>query len=389
MAGIKDGSNGFKELLSPFLRQKIAETEELHGAGSQELHAITSQYFYDPREQSIDPRHNRRHYEAEMPLEFEGRPVLGLERLYRKSVAIEPTLVCAAHCRWCLRGLYPFTTLKEDDITHSTRYIGSSALRDDVDEVLVTGGDPLMSLPLLALTLGEIQRNAPNVKTVRVGSRVPFHDPRRINEDMISLFKRYPNFRFEIGVNAVHPIEFWPESTEALHKFQYAGIRIYNQHPILRGVNDNYETLCELYELLREHDVEAHYLFHAIPMKGTSHHRTTLKRAAELATMISSSGQFSGRSKPHFAVLSDIGKIVMYHGVVLEQNEDDNSVLLQSGFKLDERKKWNPSWNLPSSAHVDSEGFMRTWYLDAVEEDIESKPFNQNQENVISLKGAS
>jgi len=368
MAGVKKNSTEFKELISPFLRQKIAEAEERYGPDSKSVRAITNQYFYNPREKVIDRRHNRRHYESEMPLVFDGREVRGLERLYRRCILIEPTMVCAAHCRWCLRGLYPSTTLKEDDITHATRYIGSKENRDDVDEVLLTGGDPLMSLPLLAVTLSELSRNAPNVKTVRIGSRVPFQDPRRINADMISIFKRHSNFRFEIGVNVCHPVEFWPESTDVLHKLQDIGVLIYNQNPLLKGVNDDYETLVEFYDLLRINGVEAHYLFHAIPMRGVGHHRTSLVRGAKLASLVSSSGVFSGRAKPHYAVLSDIGKIVIYEGTILDRREEDNAVLLQSGYKLKERLKWNPAWTQPKSVEVDENGFMRTWYLDALEE---------------------
>ena len=392
MAGIKKHSDQFKELVSPYLRQKIAEAEETFGPNSRELHAITNQYFYDAREKIVDNRQNRRHYEAEMHPEFDGQPVLGIERLYRRTILIEPTLICAAHCRWCLRGFYPAKTMKEDDITHATRYIGSKELRDDVDEVLMTGGDPLMSLPLLALTLGELTRNAPNIKTVRIGSRVPFQDPRRINDDMISLFNRYSNFKFEIGVNVCHPIEFWPESVEVLHKLQNVGIRIYNQHPLLKGVNDDYETLNELYDLVRQNGVEGHYLFHAIPIRGAAHHRTTLMEGARLASLISSSGKFSGRTKPHYAVLSDIGKIVMYEGTILKRREEDNAVLLQSGYRLEERLKWNPNWVQPESVEVDENGFMRTWYLDAAKElenEIGQDTPDQGKKNVVFLNGTN
>ena len=163
--------------------------------------------------------------------------------------------------------------MKEDEIVHATRYIGSDGLRDDIDEVLITGGDPLMSQPLLALTLSELERNAPNVRTVRIGSRVIFLDTRRVIPYLMAIFARYPHFRFEIGVNVNHPVEFWPECTDALDRVRDGGIRLYNQHPLLKGVNDNLPTLIDLYGLLRDNCIEAHYLFHAIPLRGMSHHR--------------------------------------------------------------------------------------------------------------------
>ncbi|HEY9164300.1 MAG TPA: hypothetical protein VIN57_06790, partial [Magnetovibrio sp.] len=169
---------------------------------------------------------------------------------------------------------------------------------------------------------------------------------------------------FEVGVNVNHPIEFWPESIDAIHRLQDAGVQFYNQHPLLRGVNDDLNTLIDLYGLLREHAIEAHYLFHAIPLRGMSHHRTSLARGAQLASQLSSCGEFSGRAKPRFAVLSDIGKIVIYDGVVLDRRESDNAVLLQSAFRLEDRQRWVPSWQKPQSVEVDNQGFMRTWYID-------------------------
>jgi len=366
MAGTKNSN--FVELISPFLRKKIAEAEAAYGADSVEVQALTRQYIYDAREKQIHDNERRRHYESEVLVYFENRPIVGVERLYRRTILIEPTTVCAAHCRWCLRGQYPVKTMTEDEIVHATRYIGSDTMCEDINEVLITGGDPLMSQPLLALTLSELERNAPNVRTVRVGSRVIFQDPRRINPNMLDIFARYPEFRFEIGVNVNHPIEFWPESVDAIRKLQDIGIHFYNQHPLLKGVNDNLQTLADLYGLLREHSIEGHYLFHAIPLRGMSHHRTSLRKGLELVTKLSSCGEFSGRAKPKYAVLSDIGKIVIYDGVILAHRTEDNALLLQSGFKYADRMRWVPNWQMPPSVELDDNGLMRTWYVDGTDD---------------------
>lgn len=373
MAGNKSGE--FAEIISPFLRRKMAELIRSHGWDSIEVQAIARQYLRSPREDIILPQERRRHYESEMTIVFEDQQVHGIERLYRRTILIEPTTVCAAHCRWCLRGQYPVQTLKRDQITHATRYIGSRELAEDIDEVLITGGDPLMSLPLLGFTLSELTRNAPNIKRVRIGTRVLFQDPERVNDGMLEMFSRYPHFDFELGVNVNHPLEFWDESVEAIAKLQAQGIRFYNQHPLLRGVNDNVETLVGLYEQLRQNRIEAHYLFHAIPMRGMSHHRTSLARGAKLAARLSSCGHFSGRAKPRYAVLSDIGKIVIYDGVISDRREESGELLLNSGYKVQERQQWNPAWQPPPSVVVDNEGYMRTWYLDAQEdEDLDRNP---------------
>ena len=96
-------------------------------------------------------------------------------------------------------------------------------------------------------------------------------------------------------------------------------------------MNDNLQTLVELYGLMRRVGIEGHYLFHAIPLRGMSHHRTSLRKGLELATKLSSCGEFSGRAKPKYAVLSDIGKIVIYDGVIRGHRQEDNRAAVAVG----------------------------------------------------------
>ena len=147
---------------------------------------------------------------------------------------------------------------------------------------------------------------------------------------------------------------------------------------MLKHVNDDYETLVKLYSNLRDNDIEAHYLFHAIPMRGMSHHRTTLKKGYDLANAINSCGDFSGRAKPKYAVLSDIGKIVIYQDTIVDKRTRDNALLLKSGFSLKDRMKWNPSWKNPPSVELDSKGSMLVWYIDGTDKKIDYKILEQD-----------
>jgi lysine 2,3-aminomutase len=362
MAGTKI-KDSFKELISPFLKTKIEQIRQSKTEKSSDYLALTRQYIKNTLESAISENLEKpRHYQSDLKVYYDNRLVKGLERLYKTTVLIEPTTVCAAHCRWCLRGQYPVQTLTKEDITLATKWIGDVS---ELNEILITGGDPLMSLPLLDYTLKEIFNNSKNISVIRIASRVPFQDPDKINDRMINLLYNYKNhFKFELGTHINHPVEFWPESILSLKKLQSIGFRIYNQNPLLKGVNNDFGVLRDLYSLLRQNDIESHYLFHAIPLRGMAHHRTSILQGLNLINKLSSCGEFSGRSKPKFCVLSDIGKIVIYENSILDKKKTSNEVLLKSGFNFDDRQKWNPSWKLPDNAEIDKNGNMNVWYLD-------------------------
>jgi lysine 2,3-aminomutase len=364
MAGQRKGI--FREQISPFLKGKLNELENIYGLDSKEYQAIARQYVRSDLEGVIDvARGRRRHYEAEMHGEEQGLNLKGVERLYRRTVLLEPTTVCMAHCRWCLRGQYDIATLSPAEITAAMEYFAKDP---EIREILITGGDPLTAVPALGFVLDKIEEMAPNIEVVRIGSRVPMQDPSRVSDRLLESFGKSRRYRLEIGIHVCHPLEFWSESVAVIRKFLELGIRVYNQHPLLKGVNDSAEVLIELYDAMRRHNVEAHYLFHAIPMLGMDHHRTSLSKGLQLVSQLDSGGQFSGRAKPHYAAMTDIGKIVLYEGSILGRNEEDNTVLLKSGYRLEDRVRYNPSWKKPDSVDIDESGFMTVWYPDGTDE---------------------
>ena len=132
----------------------------------------------------------------------------------------------------------------------------------------------------------------------------------------------------------------------------------------MKGVNDDFKTLAELYTLLRDNDIENHYLFHAVPLRGMSHHRTSVDKGLELITALAAVENFSGRTKPKYCILSDIGKIVLYQDTIIKRDEKTNSILLKSGFNIEDRLKMGSILEKPDTVEIDKDGFMSVWYLD-------------------------
>ncbi len=365
MAGAKSGL--FIQKYSPFLQHKLDEARSAPNVNQSVLRMLELQYRKDPREDDISEHERQRHYESEMHITFEGQPIKGIERLYRRSMVIEPTTVCAAHCRWCLRGQYDMLHLTREEITRITRYIGKAEVTQDLREVLITGGDPLM-VPDKRLVPGDAwSKVLPESKIIRIGTRVPLQDPVRINDSMLNMLtEQLRRFRIEIGIHINHPSELFPEVIAAIDRLIAIGVGIYDQTVLLKGVNDELTTLIDLYDILRYKKIEAHYLFHCIPLRGMKHHRTSIQRGIELINALTSSGHVSGRSKPMFTLLTDVGKVTLYENTIIDR-DDAHNVLLQTDYRYEDRVKWNPLWQLPKSASVDDNGFLRVWYLDVVE----------------------
>lgn len=353
---------GFKERISPFLGEKLADLKWKHGEGSPQYRGLALQYVEDEREGQEGWEENLKHYEARIEVKDQAGKLPGLERLYRRTLVIELTLACAAHCRYCLRRNYAPHTLSEAQLIEVAGHCGAPEQRETLNEVLITGGDPLMTPRRLHFLIQALREYAPNIQTVRIGSRLMSQCPEKIDEAVFSIFRDRPGPRFELATQINHPVELFPEVCQIFGRFRELGVKIYAQNVLLKGVNDDIDTLVELYDRMRRCDIEPHYLFHCVPLKGIHYLRTSVSKGLKLVKELVAGGKVSGRVKPMYAAMTDIGKITFYEGVILGRRE--GRLLLQSSYRIEDRLAYNPSWQIPPTAEVDENGYLRVWYLD-------------------------
>lgn len=366
MAGLSKQGD-FSEKISLFLRGKMEDIKNRLGENSHEYQSLYLQYVRQDIENIEEAEANQRHWQADLKNISEIDIPNGIERLYTQSAVIEPTMICASHCRYCLRANYDVFTLSEDELLKIALYCGSPSTRDDLSEVLITGGDPFVVPKRLKFLIEAIIENAPNIKRIRIGTRLPLHDPSRVDNDIFEIFIRNRDkIRFEIGCQINSEIELFPEVIAVFEKLRSLGIKIYAQNVLIKGVNDDINSLVGLYRKLRDLDIEAHYLFHSVPMRGMHHLRTSVRKGLELTSELTNSGLISGRIKPMFAIMSDIGKVTLYDGTIIGKNEN-NYILLKSSYKYDDRMRLNPGWQLPETAHVDENGYIQVQYLDGID----------------------
>ncbi len=353
----------FRELISPYLRQKMAEAEEKQDHAV--LRVLTREYVESTLERKLRVQEGLRHYNAEVSVEWEGVKINGVERLYRRVIAFELVQHCAAHCRYCLRRNYNPWSHSREDIIRAANYIGMAPGHEEIREVLLTGGDPGIVPEKVDMFLNALSESARQIAVVRLATRVPIQQPDMVNERLLTVLRKKRPFRIEIATQINHASEIFPEVDAAYRRLLEVVPCIYNQAVLLKGVNDTAEELIDLCDRVRELGIENHYLFHCVPIGGISSWRTTLSQALELARKVSQSGKISGRAKPKFVLMTSIGKIALYEGVLLDHKE--GRYLIRSEYLYEERKRWNPGWELPENAFIDQNGFLCIWYTDTEE----------------------
>ncbi|UCG43809.1 MAG: KamA family radical SAM protein [candidate division WOR-3 bacterium] len=263
--------------------------------------------------------------EAEDPLsEDRNSPVPGLVHRYPDRVLFLVTGVCSVYCRYCTRSRMVGRHRHCFDPglwEAALEYIaGTPAVRD----VLLSGGDPLtMPGERLELLLGRL-RAIPHVEIVRIGTKVPVVLPQRVTSGLVRMLRRY--HPLWMSIHFTHPDELTPEVALACSRLADAGIPLGSQTVLLRGINDDVETMRRLVHGLMQNRVRPYYLYQCDPISGSAHFRTPVERGLEIIQGLR--GHTSGYAVPTFVVDAPGGggKIPLLPDPVAER-EDGNLLL--------------------------------------------------------------
>jgi lysine 2,3-aminomutase len=242
-------------------------------------------------------------------------PVAGLVHRYPDRVLLKLVNVCAVYCRFCFRremvgpGKAMLTATQLDA---ALAYIRAHR---EIWEVILTGGDPLVLAPR---RLGAVmQRIAAieHVKVIRLHTRVPVVAPERITPATVRALRGHGKTSY-VALHANHPRELTDAARAACARIIDAGVPMVSQSVLLRGVNDNVETLTALMRAFVEARIKPYYLHHADLAPGTSHFRTTL--AEGQALMRALRGRLSGLAQPTYVldIPDGFGKVPVGHNYV-------------------------------------------------------------------------
>ncbi|MDQ7040114.1 MAG: KamA family radical SAM protein [Rhodothermus sp.] len=232
-------------------------------------------------------------------------PVKNLIHNYRDRVAFCVTSECAIYCRYCLRkrmvGDAAFM-MRRAELQAAIDYIAAHA---EIRDVLLTGGDPLtLSESNLGWILDRL-RAIPHVEIIRIGTRMPVKLPYRITPELCRLLARYHPLWINTHFN--HPKELTSDAAEAIDRLLRAGIPVGNQTVLLRGINDDVETMKMLCEGLVRMRVRPYYLYQAQLIGGTAHFRTPIEKG--MAIMRALQGRTTGFAIPRYVLDTPYGKV--------------------------------------------------------------------------------
>ncbi|MCR6671694.1 lysine-2,3-aminomutase-like protein [Devosia ginsengisoli] len=227
-------------------------------------------------------------------------PVEGIVHRYPDRVLLKAVHVCPVYCRFCFRremvGPQGLGTLTAPELDAAIAYIADHA---EIWEVILTGGDPLVLSPRRLRDIMERLANIDHVKIVRFHTRVPVVEPERVDGDMVAALKASGKTTY-LAVHANHPREFTPEARAALARLADGGVALVSQSVLLKGVNDDVETLADLMKAFVENRVKPYYLHHPDLAPGTSHFRLGIEEGQQLVTALR--GRISGLAQPTYVL---------------------------------------------------------------------------------------
>ncbi len=246
------------------------------------------------------------------PLDEDAHEVVrGLVHKYPNRALIKVSYRCAAHCRFCTRIRQigdPMGTLSTQDIDPIIHYLNDHPA---IDEVILSGGDPLIT-PRVSLILLERISILPTIKVIRVGTRLPFQSPESLYSKSIGKLLDHLGLIGQtkpvyLMLHIEHPDELTLEARECIQMLRARHIMLLSQTVFLKNINDHVDTLHTLFTELHHLGVIPYYLFHCDDVLGLDQFHGDIRREQKIANQLRDT--LSGIACPLYVQDSAHGKI--------------------------------------------------------------------------------
>ena len=193
----------------------------------------------------------------------------GLIHKYANRALLIATGACSIHCRYCFRREYPYeeASISDNNLDAVIDYLQN---HKNIQEIILSGGDPLtLSNRRLGKLLDKLA-SIPHLKSLRIHSRQAIAMPERIDQGLIDMLSK-SRFKTCMVIHCNHANEIDQTVIKQLSLLRQAGIMLLNQSVLLKGVNDNVQTLCNLSEKLYQAGVLPYYINALDRVQGSAH----------------------------------------------------------------------------------------------------------------------
>lgn len=203
------------------------------------------------------------------PLEEQNNSIPGLLHKYHNRALMIVKGGCAINCRYCFRRHFPYDDNKGSKTVwqQSLDYVQT---HPEIDEIILSGGDPLMAKDSELTWLIDRIADIPHVKRLRIHSRLPVVIPARITNELVDVLDR-TRLQAILVTHINHAQEINQELRESLTKLKKVGVTLLNQGVMLKGVNDSVEAQVALSQSLFDAGVLPYYLHVLDKVQGAAH----------------------------------------------------------------------------------------------------------------------
>lgn len=224
-------------------------------------------------------------------------PVEGIVHRYADRALLKIVHACPVYCRFCFR---------RETVGPGGEFLSGEKLDAALDyiartktlwEIILTGGDPFILAPRRIKEVTERLAAIDHVKVIRWHTRVPLVEPERINDELVEALQADKKAVW-ISIHSNHAREFSDAGRTALARLSKAGLPLIGQTVLLRGINDDAETLAALFRTMVENRIKPYYLHHGDYAPGTSHWRTDMASGQDLMRRLR--GRLSGLAQPTY-----------------------------------------------------------------------------------------
>jgi EF-P beta-lysylation protein EpmB len=208
-------------------------------------------------------------YTADPVGDLDAKAGTGLLHKYHGRALLITTGACAVHCRYCFRRHFPYSE-EQAGRDQWAGVLADLAGRADIDEVILSGGDPLSLSDQRLQPLIEGLDRIGHLRRLRIHTRLPIVLPDRLTAELATMLAA-SRLTVSMVLHANHPNELTGTLGDALGPLRQSGITLLNQAVLLAGVNDEVDTLARLSEALFDLGILPYYLHQLDPVSGAAH----------------------------------------------------------------------------------------------------------------------